>query len=314
VVAPDKGGQAAGARAVEAGAERAGPFEIEHADRLDDALDRDAAPVAELKVALHQPRGLFGEAGFGKGFHALRDADIVAERGIVHAQIVADPPDHHLARVEADADVELDAVLDINLLRESAYRIADVQGGEAGSLSVVLVRNRSPKQRHDAVAGERVHRALEPIHAVGGNLEEILDDTKPLFGIEAFGEVHRAFDIGEQDGDVLALAFQRGFRLADLVGEMLGWERRVRGGRFGRRRGGRQRRAAVAAELLVGLVRCAAYRAGKDQPRPARGAEFPSFTIIMSAGGSTHAVSFQLPRVSSRSTARDSGPIGRSPS
>jgi hypothetical protein len=38
-IAPDKGGQAAGARTVEAGAERSGSLQVEHADRLDDALD-----------------------------------------------------------------------------------------------------------------------------------------------------------------------------------------------------------------------------------------------------------------------------------
>ena len=42
-IASDKGGQAAGARAVEAGAERSGPFQVEHGHRLDHALDGDAA-------------------------------------------------------------------------------------------------------------------------------------------------------------------------------------------------------------------------------------------------------------------------------
>ena len=254
-------------------------------------------------------------AGFGERFHALRQANIVAKRGILQAEIVADPADHHLARVEADADVEPDAVAGAHALGKGTHGVADVEGGEAGSLGVILMRDRRAEQRHHAVAGELVDRALEPMHAVGRDPEKVFDDTEPSFGIEPLGEGHRAFDIGEQHGDVLALAFQRRPRLADLVGEMLGWERRVRGGRFRRRRrGSRQRPAAFAAELLVGLVRCAAYRAGKGQPRPARGAEFPSFAILMSAGGTTHAVSFQLPRVSSRSTARNSGPIGRSPS
>jgi hypothetical protein len=36
------------------------------------------------------------------------------------------------------------------------------------------------------------------VDAGGRDLEKILDDAEPLFGIEPFGEVHRAFDIGEQ--------------------------------------------------------------------------------------------------------------------
>jgi len=38
------------------------------------------------------------------------------------------------------------------------------------------------EQRHDAIAGELVDRALEPVHAVGHDLEEILDDPEPLLG------------------------------------------------------------------------------------------------------------------------------------
>ena len=87
---------------------------------------------------------------------------------------------------------------------------------------------RRAEQRHDPVAHDLVHRALEAMHAVGDNLEKILDDPEPLFGIEPFGEFHRAFDIREQHRDVLALAFQRESGLADLVGEVLGWRRRAR--------------------------------------------------------------------------------------
>ena len=230
-IAPDEGGQAAGARTVQARSERAGSFQIEHGHRLGHALDLDAAPVAQLEIACDQPRRLLGEAdvpGFGERFHAPRDADIVAERGIVHREVVADPADHHLARVEADADVELDGVPRTHALREGTHRVADVQGREAGWLGVIFMRYRRTEQRHDVIAGELVDRALEPMHAGGGDLEEILDDAKPLSGIEPFGEVHRALDIGEQDGDVLALAFQRRPRLADLVGEVFGRQRRAR--------------------------------------------------------------------------------------
>jgi len=107
-------------------------------------------------------------------------------------------------------------------LRKGAHCVADVQGGEAGPLGMIFMRYRRAEQRHDAIAGELVDRALEPVNAVGNDLEEVLDDTKPLLGIEPFREVHRALDIGEQDGDVLALAFQRGTCLANLVGEVLG--------------------------------------------------------------------------------------------
>ena len=43
-------------------------------------------------------------AGFGELFHALRESNAVAERRKVHAQIVADPSDHDLVRVEPHAE------------------------------------------------------------------------------------------------------------------------------------------------------------------------------------------------------------------
>jgi hypothetical protein len=63
--------------------------------------------------------------------------------------------------------------------------------------ALVFMRDRRAEQRHHAVSGELVDRALEAMHPIGDDLEEILDDAEPLLGIEPFGEVHRAFDIGK---------------------------------------------------------------------------------------------------------------------
>ena len=79
-----------------------------------------------------------------------------------------------------------------------------------GALGVVLVRDRRAEERHDAVAGELVDRALEAVHAVGEDREEAVHDLVPLFGIDLLGELHRALHVGEQHRDLLALAFEGG--------------------------------------------------------------------------------------------------------
>ena len=84
-----------------------------------------------------------------------------------------------------------------------------LQRGEAGPGGVVLVRDRRPEQRHDPVAGELVDGALEPPDALGEQREEALHDLTPLLGIGLLGHVHRAHDVGEQDGHLLALAVER---------------------------------------------------------------------------------------------------------
>ena len=78
---------------------RAAPMPVEPVDahRLGDALDAELAEILEREVAADQRRGRRGQvAGVGRGerFHALREADRVALRRVVHAQVVADPADH----------------------------------------------------------------------------------------------------------------------------------------------------------------------------------------------------------------------------
>jgi hypothetical protein len=50
----------------------------------------------------------------------------VALRGVVHAEIVADLPDDHLARVEAEAEGEVDARIDPQLVGVLAQAIAEM--------------------------------------------------------------------------------------------------------------------------------------------------------------------------------------------
>src|SRR5439155_22025655 len=55
----------------------------------------------------------------------------------------------------------------------------------------------------------------------GEELEEAAHDPVPVFGVELLGELHRALHAGEEDGHVLALAFEGGPRAEDLLGEVL---------------------------------------------------------------------------------------------
>ena len=79
---------------------------------------------------------------------------------------------------------ELDAMPHPYRFGEHADGVADVKRRKAGSLRVILVGDRGAEQRHHAVAGELMHRALEPVHAFGDDLEEVLDDAEPLFWVE----------------------------------------------------------------------------------------------------------------------------------
>ena len=159
--------------------------------------------------------------------HARRQAHRVALRRVVHAQIVADLAHDDLSGIEAHANRKVQSARQPQLIGVGPERVAQVQRGVAGALRVVLVGDGRAEQRHDAVAGVLVHRAFEAVHAVGKDGEEAVEDRVPLFRIDLFGQLHRALHVGEQHGDLLALAFEGGLRLQDFVGEVLG---RVRNG------------------------------------------------------------------------------------
>ena len=88
------------------------------------------------------------------------------------------------------------------------------------ALSVVLVRDGSPEERHHAVTGELVDRALEPVDSPGEDVEDAIEDAMPLLGVEAFGEAHGVDHVGEEHAHVLALSFERAARGEDLLDKM----------------------------------------------------------------------------------------------
>ena len=133
----------------------------------------------------------------------------------------------------------------------SAAELArQVQGGRAGALGVVLVGDRGAEERHDAVAGVLVDGPLVAVDAAREDPEQAIEQAMPFLGIDALGELHRAHDVGEEDGDQLALAPERALGGENLLDEM---PRRV-GARLGGDRRRRQARATVVAEPRAGGV------------------------------------------------------------
>ena len=161
----------------------------------------------------------------------------MALRGVVHAQVVADSPDHDLARVEAHPHREVEPALAPHVLGERPELARQVERGRAGALGVVLVGDRGAEERHDAVAGVLVDRPLVAVDAVGEDPEEAIEEPMPFLGIDALGELHRARHVGEEDGDRLALALERALGGEDLLDEVA---RRV-GARLGEAAGAARR-------------------------------------------------------------------------
>jgi hypothetical protein len=113
------------------------------------------------------------------------------------------------------------------------------------SLRIVLVRHRNAEDRDDRVADELLHRAAVAFDLLDHRLEERREDGPEVLRVELGGEFGRRREVGEQDGDQLAL-------------RELG-----RRGRLGRRRCFAEGGAAAAAEPVPRRVRRAAGRTGE---------------------------------------------------
>ena len=140
---------------------------------------------------------------------------------IVHVEIGADGPNHHLAGVQAHPDADRDAVIPTYALGIPLHRLLHPQGGVARPHRVVFVRERRAEQCHDAIAHDLVHRALVAVDGLHHVLENRIEELPRLLGIAIGEQLHRALQVSEEHGDLLALAFQSGLRSEDLLGEVL---------------------------------------------------------------------------------------------
>ena len=181
------------------------------------------AEVAQLEGVRHQRVRRLGDAG-GVGrrelLDPLRDADGVPLGGVVHAQVVADAADHHLAGVESHAHRQGRPVAPCQLGGERGQLVAQRQRRVTGALGVVLEPQRRAEQRHDAIAGVLVDGPLEAVHALGEEVEEAIEQAMPGLGAEPLGEQHRVLDVGEQHRHLLALALERGAAGQDALDQM----------------------------------------------------------------------------------------------
>jgi len=86
---------------------------------------------------------------------------------------------------------------------------------------VILVGQGRPEERHDAVAHHLIHGALVVMDGVHHQCEHGIEELARLLGVAVGEELHGALEVGEEDGDLLALAFEGGLGSEDLLGEML---------------------------------------------------------------------------------------------
>jgi hypothetical protein len=81
------------------------------------------------------------------------------------------------------------------------------------------------EERHDPVAHDLVDGAFVTVDGLHHVLEDRVQEPTRLLGITVGEQLHRALEVGEEHGDLLAFALEGGLGGQDLLDEML---RRVR--------------------------------------------------------------------------------------
>jgi hypothetical protein len=144
----------------------------------------------------------------------------LADGRVVHVEIAADGAHDDLARVESDPNLRVHAVRAARLLRVALDLFLHSEGRVTRPHRVIFVGERRAEQRHDPVAHHLVHRALVAVHGLHHPLEHGVEELSRVLWITVGEQLHRALEVGEEDGDLLTLALERALRGQNLLGEM----------------------------------------------------------------------------------------------
>ena len=170
-------------------------------DRLRLPLHVDGSPGFDVEERVHEPVGIVSDlhrAGLGRLLHPSRDVQGVAHRRVLDTEVRADLTDDDRARVDADADVQVEITIGSDLLSKRIHPLDDLESRRDGALRVILVGDGRTEEREDRIAHQPSERALIPIDRRDQVLEHLVHDLGPLFGIEPLGHGRRADDVAEE--------------------------------------------------------------------------------------------------------------------
>ena len=163
-----------------------------------------------------------GGPGLGHLLHARGQVRALTHRRVVHVEIRPDRPNHHVTRVQTHADLDGHPETAKHALGVPLHRLLHPQRGVTGPHGVILVGQRRAEQRHDPVAHDLVDGALVAVDRLHHVLEHGVEELARFLWIAIGQQLHRPLQIGEEDGDLLALAFQSRLGGEDFLGEVLG--------------------------------------------------------------------------------------------
>ena len=150
------------------------PRQLIEFDRSSQALDGHRPQRRDGDESLREPedfRRQQGGIGLGQLFRARGQMGRLADGRVVHSQVAADGADHHLARVQADSDLDHDPVTPADLLRIATNGRLHVERRIARPHRVVLMGEGRPEEGHDPIAHDLIDGALVAMNGLHHPLE-----------------------------------------------------------------------------------------------------------------------------------------------
>jgi hypothetical protein len=138
-------------------------------DGLAQPLDPDGAQRRDGDVALGASqcvRGHHDRAGGGQLLHASGQMGGLAHGGVVHAQVAPDGAHDHIARVQANPDLDGDPLIPADAFRVLPHGFLHPERRVARAHGVILVGEGGAKERHDPVAHHLIHGALVAVNRI----------------------------------------------------------------------------------------------------------------------------------------------------
>src|SRR5215813_5917574 len=236
---------------LETGSGHAGAGYLVDLDRFREPFHRHEPQGFHLDVALDEGPSCRGDddgSGIGELLHPPGQVRRLADRGVVHAEITADSAHNHLARVQSHANPDDRRMRTLRLSGIFRHALLHPERGIASPHRMVFVGEGSAEEGHDAVTHHLIDGSLVAMNGLHQPFEDGIENLASLLRVAIGEELHRALEVGEEHGDLLALALEPTLREEDLLREMLG---RIG---LGRREGGAhglpQRCATLTTELL----------------------------------------------------------------
>ena len=194
---------------LQTGAHVLGTDQLEQLERLGQALDHATAERPRADVAFDQRRRRRGHERRPRCrhlLHAAGDVGRLADRGVIHAEAAADGADDDFTRIQTDPHMDGDGVRPV--LGEALHGLMHAERRVAGAQGVILLGEWGTEERHDSVPHHLVDRALVPVDGLHHPLENGVQERPGLLGVPIRQQLQRPLEIGEEHGDLLALAFE----------------------------------------------------------------------------------------------------------